>query len=88
MKKSIITLAFLLCAVAVFGQNKLEVVHLKNGSVVKGAVVGEKNDSIAVQASDGSVFIFATNDITQRVDYLCPKLKDSIVLNQDYTQNE
>ena len=34
MKKSILTMAFLLCAVAVMGQNKQEVIRLKNGSTV------------------------------------------------------
>ena len=67
MKKNILTLAFLLCAVAGFGQNKQEVIRLKNGTVVKGAVVGEANDSIAMQTSDGSVFIFANSDITERM---------------------
>ena len=66
MKKTILTMAFLLCAVAMFGQNKQEVVRLKNGSVVKGAVVGEANDSIAMQTADGSVFIFAASDVTER----------------------
>ena len=66
MKKTIITLAFLLCAVAVFGQNKQEVVRLKNGSTLKGTVVGEVDDSIAVKSTNGSVFFFATSDITER----------------------
>jgi TM2 domain. len=66
MKQYILTFAFLLSAVAVFGQNKQEVVRLKNGSVVKGTVVGERNDSIAVKTADGSTFIFATSDITER----------------------
>ena len=69
MKKSILTLAFLLCAVAVFGQNKREVIRLKNGTVVKGAVVGEANDSFAMQTADGSVFFFAADDITERPEY-------------------
>ena len=66
MKKPILTLAFLLCAVTVFGQNKQEVIRLKNGSTLKGAVVGEVGDSIAVKSTDGSLFIFATSDITER----------------------
>ena len=66
MKKTILIMAFLLCAVAVMGQNKQEVIRLKNGSTVKGAVVGEVNDSIAMQTADGSVFIFATGDIAER----------------------
>ena len=66
MKRSILTLVFLLCAVAVFGQTKQEVVRLKNGSVVKGTVVGEVTDSVAVRTADGSVFIFATDDIVER----------------------
>lgn len=68
MKKQSVLIVILFCATSLFGQNKQEVVHLKNGSVVKGAVVGEINDSIAVQAADGSLFILATSDITQRED--------------------
>ena len=66
MKRSILSIAFLLCAIVVFGQNKQETVRLNNGSVVSGTVVGEMNDSVAVQTSDGSVFIFAASDITER----------------------
>jgi TM2 domain. len=62
----IFMMAFLLCAVAVFGQNKQEVIRLKNGSTLKGTVVGEVDDSIAVKSTDGSVFFFATSDITER----------------------
>ena len=49
MKKTIITLAFLLCAVAVFGQNKQEVIRLKNGSTLKGTVVGEVDGVLSGQ---------------------------------------
>ena len=78
MKKNILTLAFLLCAVTVFGQNKQEVVRLKNGSVVKGTVVGEVSDSIAVQAADGSLFIFATSEIAERTQGAATPLAHSV----------
>ena len=66
MKKMLLSLLFLLWAVVMFGQNKQEVVRLKNGSVLRGQVVGEMGDSIALQGADGSLFIFATSDITER----------------------
>ena len=66
MKRFLFMMAFLLCAIVVCGQNKQEVIHLKNGSIVKGAVIGELNDSIAVKTADGSTFIFAASDIKER----------------------
>lgn len=68
MRKSILMLSFLFCASVVFGQNKQEVVHLKNGSVLRGQVVGEMGDSIALQGADGSLFIFAVGDIKERTN--------------------
>ena len=82
MKKSILTLAFLLCAVAVFGQNKREVIRLKNGTVVKGAVVGEANDSLAMQTADGSVFFFAVGDIAERTQEASATEAHSIQVQQ------
>ena len=78
MKRSILTLFFLLCAVALFGQTKQEVIRLKNGSVVKGTVVGEVTDSVAVRTADGSLFIFATDDITERTQELSSSATHSI----------
>ena len=48
------------------GQNVQETIRLKNGSVLKGQVVGELNDSIALQGTDGSLFIFAVSDVAER----------------------
>lgn len=67
MRKCVFMLVLLLCAAGLHGQEvKTEVFHLKNGSVVKGAVVGEMGDSIALRGTDGSIFIFATGDVTKR----------------------
>jgi hypothetical protein len=67
MKKSICLVLFLLCAVCLMGQNAgREVIKLKNGSVLKGEVVGELSDSLALQGADGSMFIFAISDIAER----------------------
>jgi len=68
MKKCVFTLVLLLSQAVLHAQEvKTEVFHLKNGSVIKGAVVGEMGDSIALRGTDGSVFIFATGDVTKRV---------------------
>ena len=72
MKQYILTFAFLLSAVAVFGQNKQEVVRLKNGSVVKGTVVGERNDSIAVKTADP--FRRICNPTALRRGFIIPSL--------------
>ena len=68
MKKCVFALMLLLCAAGLHAQEvKTEVFHLKNGSVVKGAVVGEMGDSIALRGTDGSLFIFAAGDVTKRL---------------------
>lgn len=66
MKKTVSCLLLLLCTLAVFGQSPREVIRLKNGSVLKGEVVGELSDSLALQGADGSMFIFAISDIAER----------------------
>ena len=88
MKKQSVLIVILFCATSLFGQNMQEVVHLKNGSVVKGAVVGEMNDSIAVQAADGSLFILATSDITQRENVPLAQQVAAATLEQTNAQQQ
>lgn len=67
MKRCIFCVLCLICAGCLMAQTAgRAVIKLKNGSVVKGEVVGELSDSIAVQGADGSLFIFAVNDIAER----------------------
>jgi hypothetical protein len=50
---------------AVFAQRGMvEVVHLKNGSVIRGTVIEEvPNKSVKIQTADGSVFVYRMNEI-------------------------
>ena len=78
MKKLCVLIGILFCATSLLGQNKQEVVHLKNGSIVKGTVVGEVTDSIALQTADGSLFIFATSEVAERTKETATSLAHSV----------
>lgn len=48
----------------VFAQNLEEVVHLKNGSVIRGIVVEQiPNESVKIQTRDGNIFVYRIDEI-------------------------
>jgi hypothetical protein len=65
----ILLLSSNLCAQSQF----IEVVYLKNGSVIKGIIVETiPNKSIKIQTKDGNTFVFSFNDvekITKEIEY-------------------
>lgn len=49
---------------ALFGQNYVDVVYLKNGSIIRGMIIEQvPNQQIKVKTSDGSVFVYAMSDV-------------------------
>ncbi|MCO6493361.1 MAG: hypothetical protein J5I98_33380 [Phaeodactylibacter sp.] len=55
---------FLFSSSALFGQQQIDVVYLKNGSVVKGAVIENKmNEHVKLRTADGSVFLYRYDEI-------------------------
>lgn len=49
---------------SVAAQSFREVVHLKNGSVIRGTIIEQvPNESLKIQTSDGSVFAYAMADV-------------------------
>jgi len=70
MKKSVLLLILLVC-VSFFSQklmaqgtNYIDVVYLKNGSVIKGIIVEQvPNQSIKIQTADGSLFVYKISEV-------------------------
>lgn len=66
MKKILLVCLVMLFGVTrgVFAQNLEEVVHLKNGSVIRGIVVEQiPNESIKIQTRDGNLFVYRMDEI-------------------------
>lgn len=65
MKKSIFTLAMIAFTLTAFSQNNYrDIVHLKNGSVIKGMIIEQvPNEQIKLETSDGSVFVYEMDEI-------------------------
>lgn len=70
MKRISILISLLLITIAIYAQqnNSIDVVYLKNGSVLKGIIVEQvPNESIKLQTSDGSIFVYQTDEIDKIV---------------------
>ncbi len=68
MRKVLIFTAFMfLSSVFLFSQNVAQdVVHLKNGSVIKGIITEQvPGQSITIETADGSVFVLSIEDVTR-----------------------
>jgi hypothetical protein len=65
MRKHILVLFFMLPVVMLFSQSNTEdVVYLKNGSIIRGAITEHKiGDKLKIELMGGSVFVFNENEI-------------------------
>ena len=66
MKRKLTFLIMLLHCLASYTQTMRDVVYLKNGSIIKGAVV-EFNfeESIKIQTADGSLFVYPASEVSK-----------------------
>lgn len=65
-KVATVLLAFFLGITGANAQSLQEVVYLKNGSIIRGTVIEQKpNESIKIQTADGSVFVYAINEVSK-----------------------
>ena len=65
MKKIVLSilLIFFACG-SLFAQNTKDVVYLKNGGIIKGIIIEQiPNQSIKIQTSDGSVFVYTMDEV-------------------------
>ncbi len=65
MKKLLLTICFAFIATFAMGQNNYQdVVYLKNGSIVRGIIIGQvTNESLKIATADGSLFVFNISDV-------------------------
>ena len=65
MKNIIILL--LLCS-ALFSKEYIDVVHLKNGSIIKGIIIEQiPNKTIKIETSGGSIFVYQMDEVIKIV---------------------
>lgn len=59
-----VLVVWVLIATPAFAQERIDVIYLKNGSVVRGTIIEQiPNESIKIETSDGSVFVFKMSDV-------------------------
>jgi opacity protein-like surface antigen len=66
MKKIAFLLTALLLSVVIYAQqnNLIDVVYLKNGSILRGIIIEQvPNESIKLQTADGNIYVYQTNEI-------------------------
>ncbi|MDP4116698.1 MAG: hypothetical protein Q8903_11220 [Bacteroidota bacterium] len=85
MKKLFILLIFLtVMSVSLFAQSiPANVIYLKNGSIIKGDII-ELTDSVKIQTSDGSIFIYSMQDV-KKIAKGETKKEPTIELKKDTT---
>lgn len=67
MKKFLLIIALTLTGLLqAVGQSPIEVVYLKNGSVIRGTIIEQiPNKSIKIQTADGSIFVYPMDEVTK-----------------------
>lgn len=51
---------------AVFAQDYVDIVHLKNGSVIRGLIIEQvPGESLKIQTADGSVFVYPIDEVAK-----------------------
>ena len=64
MRKILLTTVFILTTAVLFAQNMQDVVHLTNGSIIRGTIVEQvPNQSVTIETADGSLFVFAMDEV-------------------------
>jgi len=64
MKKLIISTAILLLTTALPAQEYIDIVHLKNGGLIRGIIIENiPNDKVKIKTRDGSIFVYKYEEI-------------------------
>ena len=64
MKKSILLVSIILIHICAYAQEMIDVVYLKNGSVIKGQITEMIPDKhIKIETSGGSLFVYSFDEI-------------------------
>lgn len=82
MKKFLLALmGIAVMAGSAFAQQYQEVVHLKNGSIIKGSIIEQSADGIKIQTAEGNVFVFASDEIQSQTQEKVTHIKGKKVLD-------
>lgn len=67
MKRSnLVAFVMVLAAVPAFGQSMEDVVHLKDGSVVRGTIIEQvAGESLRIETAGGNVFAFSMDEVAE-----------------------
>lgn len=64
MKKLLLSLSLTLACLSTFAQRTQDVVHLHNGSIIKGDVIEHvPGGNLKIRTADGSVFVYNSSEI-------------------------
>lgn len=63
MKKLLLFALCMIAGLALSAQNVVEAVYLNNGSVIKGVITEQTPQTIKIQTSDGSVFVYNMTEV-------------------------
>ena len=64
MRKTLITLIALLVSAVIVSTQAQDVVYLKNGSIIKGAIVEHvPNSAVKIQTANGSLYVFQMDEV-------------------------
>ena len=64
MKKFLLTMVFILTATVLLAQNLQDVVHLRNGSIIRGTIIEQvPNQSLTIKTADRSLFVFTIDEV-------------------------
>jgi hypothetical protein len=86
MKKSLALILFIFTASLLFAQtNYQDVVHLKNGSIIRGIIVENVlNKSIKIETADRNVFVFQYDEIEKLTKEATNQIKINPTDNQEF----
>lgn len=64
MKTILLTFAMLLTTLAAFGQDKMDVVYLKNGQVIKGSIIKPLDaEGVQIMTTESDVYTFSADEV-------------------------
>lgn len=86
-KKLFVLFAILVSGFAIFAQSEMrDVVYLKNGGITKGIIIEQiPNQSLKIQTSDGSVFVYAMEEIEKMAKEKIERDETNITTTQNTT---
>lgn len=84
MKKIVLTCFMALVATLAFGQDKMDVIYLKNGQVIKGSIIKPMDaDGVQIMTTESDVYTFSPDEVRRIVREEVPhdNLRNKIIVH-------